>query len=104
MLRAAPSVEAHNRLPWSASCSTLEALAVLSAVRGGTALNVSAVTVEDQVARVAERLECEYADRVPTGVVQQLVDAAYTPMKKAKVTQFVPVLVDRTVREQLRHG
>lgn len=69
----------------------------------GQALNVSVITVEDQVARVAERLESEYGDRVPTGVVQQLVDAAYSPMKKAKVTQFVPVLVDRTVREQLRH-
>lgn len=65
-------------------------------------MNVSAVTVEDQVAKVAERLASEYADRVPNGVVREMVDAAYGPMKRAKVTQFVPVLVDRTVRERLR--
>ena len=71
-------------------------------VRGGHGLNTSAVNVEDQVAKVAERLASEYADQVPSGVVQQMVDAAYSPMKRAKVTQFVPVLVDRSVRERLR--
>ena len=65
-------------------------------------MNVSAVTVEDQVAKVADRLASEYADRVPNVVVREMVDAAYGPMKRAKVTQFVPVLVDRTVRERLR--
>jgi len=72
--------------------------------RGGHALNVSAVTLEDQVAKVTERLTSEYADRVPGAVVQQMVDAAYRPMRQARVTQFVPVLVARTVREQLRLG
>ena len=70
--------------------------------REGHALINQAVPVEDQVARIAERLTSEYAERVPSDVVQEMVDAAYRPMKKAKVTQFVPVLVDRTVRQQLR--
>lgn len=62
----------------------------------------AAVPVELQVAKVAERLASEYADRVPSGVVHELVDAAYDPMRQARVTQFVPVLVDRSVRERLR--
>jgi cell pole-organizing protein PopZ len=71
-------------------------------VREGQDVNAATVTVEDQVAKVADRLATEYSDRVSMADVKKMVDAAYRPMKKAKVTQFVPVLVDRTVREQLR--
>jgi hypothetical protein len=58
--------------------------------------------IEDQVAKVADRLASEYADRVPDRVVRDLVHDAYLPLSSARVTQFVPVLVDRSVREQLR--
>jgi len=61
------------------------------------------VRIEDQVAKVADRLVSEYADRVPGPVVRDLVHDAYEPLSTAKVTQFVPVLVDRSVRERLRH-
>jgi hypothetical protein len=62
----------------------------------------SPVRVEDQVAKVADRLVSEYADRVPDRVVRDLVRDAYVPLSSARVTQFVPVLVDRSVRERLR--
>jgi hypothetical protein len=58
--------------------------------------------VEEQVAKIADRLADEYADRVPAVVVRGLVSEAYTPLRGARVTQFVPVLVDRTVRQRLR--
>jgi hypothetical protein len=58
--------------------------------------------VEDQVAQVADRLADEYAGRVPAGVVRGFVTDAYTPLRGARVTQFVPVLVDRSVRLRLR--
>jgi hypothetical protein len=58
--------------------------------------------VEDQVAKVADRLATEYADVAPPGVVRNLVTAAYGPLRTARVQQFVPVLVDRSVRQQLR--
>jgi hypothetical protein len=58
--------------------------------------------VDDQVAKVADRLADEYADRVPAGVVRGMVRDAYTPIREARVTQFVPVLVDRSVRQRLR--
>jgi len=60
------------------------------------------VRIEDQVAKVADRLVSEYADRVPDRVVRDLVHDAYVPLSAARVTQFVPVLVDRSVRERLR--
>jgi F420-0:gamma-glutamyl ligase len=58
--------------------------------------------VDDQVAKVADRLADEYADRVPAGVVRGMVTEAYTPIREARVKQFVPVLVDRSVRQRLR--
>lgn len=60
--------------------------------------------VEEQVARVADRLTAEYGDTVGAGVVRELVDEEYSPYRAARVTQFVPVLVDRSVRRRLRAG
>jgi Protein of unknown function (DUF3562) len=62
----------------------------------------ASTTVEDQVARVADRLAQEYAETVPDGVVRGLVTEAFRPLRDARVTQFVPVLVARSVRQQLR--
>lgn len=60
------------------------------------------VPIEEQVAHVADRLTAEYGDTVRPGLVRELVDQAYSPYREAKVTQFVPVLVDRSVRQRLR--
>jgi hypothetical protein len=60
--------------------------------------------VEAQVAHVTERLTAEYADSVPAAVVQSLVSEIYAPLREARVTQFVPVLVDRSVRQRLRQA
>jgi len=60
------------------------------------------VRVDDQVAKLADRLAVEFADSVPGVVVRELVADAYGPLRTARVTQFVPVLVDRSVRQRLR--
>lgn len=62
----------------------------------------SGLPVEEQVAHVADRLAVEYGETVGAGVVRELVDEAYSPFRQARVTQFVPVLVDRSVRQRLR--
>ena len=62
----------------------------------------NALRVEEQVARVADRLTAEYGDTVAPSVVRDLVDEAYSPYRQARVTQFVPVLVARSVRQRLR--
>jgi hypothetical protein len=63
---------------------------------------VPAVAVEQQVDRVAERLTAEYHDRVPEPELRSMVERAYASMANSRVTTFVPVLVDRTVRATLR--
>jgi hypothetical protein len=58
----------------------------------------------DQVDKVAARLTDEYAGAVPDRVVRDLVQQSYQEMASAKVTTFVPVLVDRSVRARIRAG
>jgi len=60
------------------------------------------LSLADQVDKVAQRLSAEFSGRVPDPEVRKLVTEAYGSMSTAKVTQFVPVLVDRSVRNQLR--
>ena len=58
--------------------------------------------VEEQVAHVADRLVDDFAGRVDDREVRNLVTEVYSGYSQARVTQFVPVLVDRSVRQQLR--
>jgi hypothetical protein len=62
----------------------------------------ASIPVDKQVAKIADQLAKEYAGRVDDREVRGMVDEAYTPYRDARVTQFVPVLVDRTVRQRLR--
>lgn len=64
-------------------------------------MTASPSRVEDQLVQVADRLHTEFAG-VPDSRLRELVDEAYAPYRTAKVTNFVPVLVHRSVREQLR--
>jgi hypothetical protein len=61
-----------------------------------------AMSLSDQVSKVAQRLADEYSGRVPDPVVRSFVDEAYHEMESAKITAFVPVLVDRSVRARIR--
>ena len=58
--------------------------------------------VDKQVEHVAERLVHDFAGQVADTEVRNLVTATYSAYSQARVKQFVPVLVDRTVRQQLR--
>lgn len=60
-------------------------------------------TLADQVDKIAQRLSEEFSATVPDKVVRSLVTEVYGEMSTAKVTQFVPVLIDRKVRAELRH-
>jgi Protein of unknown function (DUF3562) len=63
---------------------------------------VPTLSLADQVDKVAQRLADEFSGAVPDPEVRQLVVEAYGEMSSARVTQFVPVLVDRNVRARLR--
>lgn len=57
--------------------------------------------VDVQVSHVTERLVHDYAGRVEDTVVREMVTAAYQGYAPARVTQFLPVLIDREVRQRL---
>jgi hypothetical protein len=69
---------------------------------GGVVAGVS-LPVEQQVANVADRLVDDFAGQVDDLEVRTLVSEAYSGYSQARVTQFVPMLVDRTVRRTLRN-
>jgi hypothetical protein len=52
--------------------------------------------------RVEERVNAEYGDRVTQEEVRRLINDAFDRYGDARITQFVPVLVDREVRARLR--
>jgi hypothetical protein len=60
------------------------------------------LSLADQVDKVAQNLSDEFSGRVPDPEVRQLVIEVYDEMSSARVTQFVPVLVGRSVRARLR--
>jgi hypothetical protein len=63
---------------------------------------VPTISLVDQVDKVAQRLTAEFSGTVPDPVVRELVSEVYREMAAARVTQFVPVLVDRGVRARIR--
>jgi hypothetical protein len=63
---------------------------------------VPTLSLADQVDKVAQRLSDEFAGSVPDPVLRGLVIEVYDEFASARVTQFVPVLVDRGVRARLR--
>jgi hypothetical protein len=63
---------------------------------------VPTLSLADQVDKVAQRLADEFSGTVPDPEVRRLVVEVYGEMSTARVTQFVPVLVDRSVRARLR--
>jgi hypothetical protein len=63
-----------------------------------------AQSLDEQVDRVAQRLVAELAGSVAPDEVRAVVRGAAAQLDGAKVTQFVPVLVDRAARQQLLRG
>ena len=70
-------------------------------VREGN-MTIATMPVDKQVEHVTERLVHDFAGEVDDGVVRSLVNEVYSAYADARVLQFVPVLVDRSVRQQLR--
>jgi hypothetical protein len=63
---------------------------------------VPTLSLTDQVDKVAQRLADEFSGSVPDLELRRIVGEVYGEMSSARVTQFVPVLVDRGVRARLR--
>ena len=59
-------------------------------------------SVDDHLARVVERLVRDFGAGVPEGSIRALVDEEHERYRDARIPHFVPVLVDRAVRQRLR--
>lgn len=59
-------------------------------------------TLEDQLSRVSHQLEDKFADRAAATEVAAAVREEAAHFQGAKVTQYVPVLVQHAVQERFR--
>ena len=58
--------------------------------------------LDEQLTRVAERLARRYHDRTTASEVHAAVDDEAAHYDDARITQFIPVLVEHAVQERLR--
>lgn len=58
--------------------------------------------LEQQLGRVADQLTRKFADRTDQVAVHDAVFREASRYQGARVTQYIPVLVQRTVQERLR--
>jgi hypothetical protein len=58
--------------------------------------------LEQHLDRVADQLTRKYADRTDSGEVHDAVFREASRYQGARVTQFIPVLVQHAVQERLR--
>jgi hypothetical protein len=58
--------------------------------------------LEQQLDRVADQLTHKYADRADSGEVRDAVSTEASRYREARVTQYIPVLVQHAVQELLR--
>jgi hypothetical protein len=62
----------------------------------------TAAAMDADLHRVADRLASRYAGRADIGDIERSVFEEAERYRDARVTKFVPVLVEHAVREQLR--
>ena len=63
---------------------------------------VPTLSLDEAVDKVAQRLTDELSPAYPDLSVREIVNEVYGEFASARVTQFVPVLVDRGVRARIR--
>jgi hypothetical protein len=67
-------------------------------------IQVADEVVDLELAAVAETLSVKLADTATPDQVQTAVSEAAASLRPARITRFIPVLVEKRAREQLRHG
>jgi hypothetical protein len=63
---------------------------------------LSGATLDDQLQRVARQLGEKYSDRAENDEVADAVYEEADRYRDAKITQFIPVLVQHAVQERFR--
>jgi hypothetical protein len=65
------------------------------------AIRVPRDEVNAQVSRVEQRLIEDFAANVPPALVKQYVHEAHVALAAARITQFIPTLIERHARGRL---
>ena len=68
-------------------------------------IRVSSDEIEVQVSRIEQRLVDDFSENVSQDLVRQYVREAHSALATARITQFIPILVEQQARGRLRaHG
>lgn len=74
---------------------------------GATLMSVSqelrGVVLEQHLDRVADQLARKYSDRSDAREIHEAVYSEASRYREARITQYIPVLVQHAVQERLRH-
>ncbi len=62
------------------------------------------VRLDNQLARVRAQLHEQFDERVGSAVVDDALKSAAARFESARITQYVPTLVDRVARDTLRRS
>jgi hypothetical protein len=65
------------------------------------ATRISRDEIDAQVARVEQRLVEDFSAQVPPALVKQYVNEAHSGLAAARITQFIPTLIERHARGRL---
>jgi hypothetical protein len=64
-------------------------------------IRVSPDEIEVQISRVEQRLVADFSENVPPALVTQFVREAHSALADARITQFIPTLIERRARGRL---
>lgn len=56
----------------------------------------------DRIREVNSRLKSEFGERIPPETIDQMASDSFESMKDATIADFVPLFVERSMRERLR--
>jgi ubiquinone biosynthesis protein UbiJ len=65
------------------------------------AIRVSRDEIDAQVSRVEQRLVEDFSAQVPPALVKEYVHEAHSELATARITQFIPTLIERHARGRL---
>ena len=71
-------------------------------VTSDSVIRVSKDEIKVQVSRVEQRLLDDFSENVSQDLVRQYVREAHSALATARITQFIPILVEQQARGRLR--
>ncbi|MHA5054672.1 three-helix bundle dimerization domain-containing protein [Streptomyces sp. SD15] len=64
--------------------------------------NTAETALPDTLQKLTDHLTASYADLLTAAVVREVVQDCYQPLSNARITNYVPILVEHNSRTRLR--